>query len=105
MSLELEKLEALHDRIGKIESLLLIGAKEDLTPDEAALFLGCGVDHVYRLTGCVEKGQAKAPIIGYSQPGGKQKYILKSDLIAYMRKNRIDGAMDVEEKAKNYIKP
>jgi len=101
MSLELEKLEALHDRIGKIESLLLIGAKEDLTPDEAALFLGCGVDHIYRLTSNVDG----APAIGFSKPGGKQKYILKSDLIAYMRKNRIDGAMDVEEKAKNYIKP
>lgn len=100
MSLELEKLEALHERIGKIESLLLIGAKEDLTPEESALFLGCSIDHIYRLTSNV----SGAPEIGFSKPGGKQKYILKSDLIDYMRKNRIDSAVEVVGKAKKYLK-
>lgn len=98
MSEELQKLLSLEARMDRLEKLLLIGAKEDLTPEEAALFMGVDVRQIYKLT------TRKAPVIGFSQPGGKMKYILKSDLVDYMRSGRRFGKKEIESQAKNFAK-
>jgi excisionase family DNA binding protein len=98
MSLELEKLLALEDKMDKLESLLIIGMKENLTPDEAAIYMSVGVGHVYKLT------SGTNPEIGFSKPNGKLKYIKKSDLDVYMSMNRRYGKMEVEELAQTVLK-
>jgi hypothetical protein len=50
MSEELQKLLSLEARMDRLEKLLLIAAKEDLTPEEAALFMGVDVRQIYKLT-------------------------------------------------------
>lgn len=94
----IEKLYEMSQRLERIEKLGLMDAKEILTVEETALLMGCSADHVYRLT------SGTSPVIGYSKPNGKDKYIEKKEVMAYMRRNRVKGSIEIEDEAKQYEK-
>lgn len=94
----MSQLDEIEQRMKRVEQLLVFQAKEMFTAEEAALFMGVGTDHIYRLSGGAN------PKIGYYKPQGKMKYFLKADLLQYMQQNRTMGASEIETKAKNYLK-
>jgi excisionase family DNA binding protein len=97
MSATIENMSQLEQRMDRIEKLLIVQAKELLTPEETAMLMGVGVDMVYRLT------SGAKPKIGFTKPGGKLKYIEKSEVLNYMRQNRTKGAVEIDEEADIYL--
>lgn len=92
MSAELEKLEALEKKMDRLEKLTVLSTKDVLTVSEAALLMSVSEDHIRKLT---SHREGQAPLLGYSQPGGKLKFIEKEELVAYMRQNKVFGRLEL----------
>jgi excisionase family DNA binding protein len=74
------------------EQILLIPHKRMLTPKEAALWMGSGVEFVYKLI------QAKE--VAHTCPGGKTKYVYREDLDSYMNRGKVEAKKETEKKAR-----
>lgn len=75
---------AIQERLGNVEKMLskiYAEQKGVFEQKQAAEFLGISESYLYKLT---HQGQ-----ISYSRPGGKKIYFLKSDLMEYIRRNKI----------------
>ena len=74
-----KKVDDLLQRIIVLENTLCLG-KEVLTLEEAALFMGISRSTLYKMT--------HKNVIPFYRPNGKLIYFEKSELLAWMRKNR-----------------
>ena len=81
---------ALQQRLEAMENVLYSG-KEVLSLEEAALFLNVTKSNLYRMT--------HENTIPYFKPGGKMCYFEKSELLNWMKSNRIASEAEIEAEA------
>ena len=84
------KVDDLIQRISVLEDVLC-AAKEVLTLEEAAVFMGISRSTLYKMT--------HNNVIPFYRPNGKLIYFEKSELLAWMRKNR---AISQEERPSGF---
>lgn len=84
------KVDDLIQRISVLEDVLC-AAKEVLTLEEAAVFMGISRSTLYKMT--------HNNVIPFYRPNGKLIYFEKSELLAWMRKNRAISQEEVNEHA------
>lgn len=90
------KIEARLERIERLlTELYAAAAPKPLNVDETAAYIDTSKFHVYKLT--------SARRIPYYRPTGKQLFFRKSDLDAYLLRNRREAADEVEEQAASYV--
>lgn len=85
-------------RLERIESLLTeikTTATKPLDINEAAAYLHQSKSHVYQLT---SRG-----LIAHFKPNGKKLYFLKSDLDAYLLRNRRSTVEEIDSAAASHI--
>ena len=85
-----KKVDDLIQRIIVLENVLCSG-KEVLTLEEAALFMGISRSTLYKMT--------HSSAIPFYRPNGKLIYFEKSELLAWMRRNRSMTEEEANEKA------
>ena len=83
------------DKLNKIEQYSLLGAKNVLSIDDAALLTGISKSHLYRLTSTNK--------IPYYKPTGKQIYFDRSELEAWMKQNRVATLEETQQAAISYV--
>lgn len=81
-------------QLDRIERYALLAAKNVLTVEEAAIFLGFSESYVYKLT-CTQQ-------IPFYKPNGKMVYFRKEELEGWMTQNRVASEAEIEERAANY---
>jgi len=86
-----KKVDDLIQRIIVLENVLCSG-KEVLTLEEAALFMGISRSTLYKMT--------HKNVISFFRPNGKLIYFEKSELLAWMRKNRVSTNEEVSGNAR-----
>ncbi len=89
-----EALKILTARLDRIEQLALIGAKNTLDLEEAALYTGYSTGHLYRLT-------SNRAIPHYKQ--SRKLYFDKKELDAWMQKQRVLTIDEIDSKASTYV--
>lgn len=82
------------ERFGKLEAAALIGAKETLTAEEAALYTGYALKGIYTLT-------SNRQIPHYKR--NAKLYFKKAELDEWMTANRIMTAQEIDSKATTYV--
>ena len=85
------KVSDLIQRISVLEDVLC-AAKEVLTLEEAAVFMGISRSTLYKMT--------HNNVIPFYRPNGKLIYFEKSELLAWMRKNRVSTNEEVSGNAR-----
>ena len=91
----LSKLVAeLQGRVKSLEQLLHQG-KDVLTLEEAAKFMGIARSSLYKMT--------HEQTIPFYKPNGKMIFFEKSDLLAWVRKNRVSSEVEISEEAERII--
>ncbi len=80
--------ETLKHRLQIVENTLFAG-KEVLTLEEAAIFLGMTKSAMYKMT--------HKQVIPFYRPNGKMVYFEKSELLAWLRANRISSEAEIIE--------
>ena len=83
----------LQKRMAFLENLL-IPAKETLTLEEAAVFLGMKRSTLYKI---------HEHTIPFYRPNGKMIYFEKSDLLEWVRQNREDSIDEIAEEARLHM--
>ena len=84
------KVESHEHRIGVMENLLR-DAKQVLTLEEAALFMGISKSSLYKMTHRHE--------LPFFRPNGKLIYFEKAELLKWMRQNRSMSEAETKEAA------
>ena len=84
-----------HDNRIKVLEHLLFDAKDVLTLEEAALFLGISKSSLYKMTHKHE--------LPFYRPNGKLIYFEKSELVKWMRQNRSMSEEEIKETAVQHI--
>ena len=80
----------LQGRVQSLEQLLHQG-KDVLTLEEAAKFMGIARSSLYKMT--------HEQTIPFYKPNGKMIFFEKSDLLAWVRKNRVSSETEISEEA------
>ena len=88
------KLESQNNRIKTLEHLLF-EAKDVLTLEEAALFMGISKSTLYKMTHKHE--------LPYYRPNGKLIYFEKSELVKWMLQNRSMTEDEIKEAARQQM--
>ena len=83
------------EKLTVIENLLKGHTEKPLTFNEAAEYLDISKSYLYKLT-CKNK-------ISHYKPQGKRVYFTKSELDAWLLRNRVSTLEDIEQKAVNYM--
>lgn len=91
-----EEYKALTERLARIESLVMAGAKEVLTVDECAAYMGYTKNHMYRLT-----SQRAIP---FYKPMGGTIYFCKSEIEDWLLRNRQATEAEINSKATTYCR-
>lgn len=81
----------LEKRMQTMENLL-DSAKEVLTVEEAAKFMGIARSTLYKMT--------SEQTIPFYRPNGKMIYFEKADLLEWVRQNRVSTKVEIENEAK-----
>lgn len=84
----------LQGRVQSLEQLLHQG-KDVLTLEEAAKFMGIARSSLYKMT--------HEQTIPFYKPNGKMIFFEKSDLLAWVRKNRVSSEAEIFEEAERII--
>ena len=84
----------LQGRVQSLEQLLHQG-KDVLTLEEAAKFMGIARSSLYKMT--------HEQTIPFYKPNGKMIFFEKSDLLAWVRKNRVSSEAGISEEAERII--
>lgn len=84
----------LQGRVQSLEQLLHQG-KDVLTLEEAAKFMGIARSSLYKMT--------HEQTIPFYKPNGKMIFFEKSDLLAWVRKNRVSSETEISEEAERII--
>lgn len=87
-------IQDLSDKLDRIESLTLIGAKNILDLDEAVLFTGFSKGHLYRLT-----SEKRIPHFKKS----RKLYFKKTELENWMLEQKILMEDEIQSKASTYV--
>ena len=88
------KVESHDHRIEALETLLNV-AKEVLTLEEAAVFMGISKSSLYKMTHKHE--------LPFYRPNGKLIYFEKSELLKWMRQNRSMSETETKEAAAKHM--
>lgn len=89
-----EKVEQLQKRVTDLENVLNV-AKDVMNLEEAALFTGMSKSSLYELT--------HRQVIPHYKPNGKLIYFEKTELLNWMRQNRISSSTEIGEKAQQKL--
>lgn len=84
----------LQGRVQSLEQLLHQG-KDVLTLEEAAKFMGIARSSLYKMT--------HEQTIPFYKPNGKMIFFEKSDLLAWVRNNRVSSEAEISEEAERII--
>ena len=84
------KMESQNNRIKVLEHILF-DAKDVLTLEEAALFMGISKSSLYKMTHKHE--------LPFYRPNGKLIYFEKSELVKWMRQNRSMTEVEIKDAA------
>ena len=84
----------LQGRVQSLEQLLHQG-KDVLTLEEASKFMGIARSSLYKMT--------HEQTIPFYKPNGKMIFFEKSDLLAWVRKNRVSSESEISEEAERII--
>ena len=88
------KMESQNNRIKVLEHLIF-DAKEALTLEEAALFMGISKSTLYKMTHKHE--------LPFYRPNGKLIYFEKSELLKWMRQSRTMSETETQEAAAQHM--
>ena len=88
-------MKTIDERLARIESLVLMGAKEVLTLDECAMYTGYSRNYIYRLT-----SQRAIPCY---KPGGGKICFRKSEIERWMLSNRQATATELNRTASTIV--
>ena len=89
-----EKVEQRQKRVTDLENVLNV-AKNVMNLEEAALFTGMSKSSLYKLT--------HRHVIPHYKPNGKLIYFEKTELLNWMRQNRISSSTEIGEKAQQKL--
>ena len=89
-----QQVEELKERMKAMENILDNG-KDILTVEEAAKFMGIARSSLYKMT--------HEQTIPFYKPNGKMIFFEKSDLLAWVRKNRVSSEAEISEEAERII--
>lgn len=89
-----EKVEQLQKRVTDLENVLNV-AKDVMNLEEVALFTGMSKSSLYKLT--------HRQVIPHYKPNGKLIYFEKTELLNWMRQNRISSSTEIGEKAQQKL--
>ena len=84
----------LQKRVETLEDMLEAG-KEVLTVEEAAKFMGMARSSLYKMT--------SDQTIPFYRPNGKMIFFEKSDILSWIRKNRVSSREEIEEEARLHM--
>ena len=84
----------LQKRVETLEDMLDAG-KEVLTVEEAAKFMGMARSSLYKMT-------SDQPIPFY-RPNGKMIFFEKTDILSWIRKNRVSSREEIDEQARLHM--
>ena len=84
----------LQKRVETLEDMLEAG-KEVLTVEEAAKFIGMARSSLYKMT--------SDQTIPFYRPNGKMIFFEKSDILSWIRKNRVSSREEIEEEARLHM--
>ena len=87
-------MEKLQKRVTDLENVLNV-AKDVMNLEEAALFTGMSKSSLYKLT--------HRQVIPHYKPNGKLIYFEKTELLNWMRQNRISSSTEIGEKAQQQL--
>lgn len=90
----MEKLENC-SQLDRIERNTLLAAKNVLTIDDLELLTGLKKSWIYKQT-CYKK-------IPYYKPNGKTIFFDRKEIEDWMKQNRVDSEMDIDDKVDNYL--
>ena len=82
-------------RLDRIENLSTLAAKNVLNIDDVAILTGMSKGYVYQLT-----HDKKIP---FYKPTGKQIYFDRSEVEAWMKRNRVNSVDEAQSKAVSYV--
>lgn len=91
--MEEKALQELNDKLDHIAELTLIGSKTVLNIDEAALFTGLSVGHIYRLTSGKQIPHFKK---------NRRLYFKKAELEEWLLDNKILTESEIQSRASTY---
>ena len=74
---------------------MLEAGKEVLTVEEAAKFMGMARSSLYKMT--------SDQTIPFYRPNGKMIFFEKSDILSWIRKNRVSSREEIEEEARLHM--
>lgn len=86
-----KSMDDLARRVVVLENVLCI-AKDVLTLEEAAMFMGISRSTLYKMT--------HNNVIPFYRPNGKLIYFEKSELLAWMRRSRVSSKEEVSDNAR-----
>lgn len=87
-------LQELNSKLDRITELTLIGSKTVLTIDEASLFTGFSVGHIYRLTSGKQIPHFKK---------NRRLYFKKAELEEWLLDNKILTDSEIQSRASTYV--
>lgn len=87
-------LQALSDKLDRIQDLTLLGVKNILTLPEAAMLTGFSEDHLYRLT-------SRREIPHYKK--NRKLYFNKQELEDWLTNDRVKTGREINSRAATYI--
>ena len=90
----MSELELLREEIRELKAISLIGQKEVLDIDEAAIITGLTKQTLYTLS-------RTRQIPHYKSKGGKKSYFKKSELIEWMLHTKVSTASTIEAESLN----
>ena len=90
-----EEFQAMTEKLDRIERLSLIAAKPVLLVEEAAIFTGFSVQHLYRLTSAKQIPHYKKD---------RKLYFKKSELEEWMLEHRVQTNEEIERQAEQIIR-
>ena len=85
-----KQLVAIQTRVDSLEDILFQG-KEVLSLEEAAKFMGIARSSLYKMT--------HQQAISFYKPNGKLVFFEKSDLLAWIRQNRVSSMQEIGKEA------
>lgn len=88
-----EYLNELNARFDRLERMTLIGAKDVLDIEEAALLTGMSVGHIYRLTSAREIPHYKK---------NRKLYFNKAELNEWMQEQKVKSVAEIDRQATTY---
>lgn len=83
------------EKLKRVEQYTLLAAKNVLTMDDVVLLTGYSKSHLYKLT-CENR-------IPFYKPEGKQIYFNRTEVEAWMLRNRQGTKEEAEQEAAKYI--